>query len=132
MTGSRLLSKLLRFKGFRLSAGGLRGELLCHRLIRMVVVVSAAVEDRPHNALSASVATFRFAGGRLASLPSSGDSVSYPRSVVEEIPWAERFSRVTYRFEYAMLRYCQTDAEAAAELLRISASVGSPSPIHTS
>jgi transposase len=42
---------------------------------------------------------------------------------MEDIPWAERFSRVTYRFEYAMLRYCQVMTQkAAAELLGISSS----------
>lgn len=41
----------------------------------------------------------------------------------EEIPWAEPFSRVTYRFEYLMLRYCQIMTQkAAAELLGIAKS----------
>ncbi len=40
--------------------------------------------------------------------------------VVEEAPWADRFSRVTYRFEYATLKYCQIMTQkAAAQLLRI-------------
>jgi len=40
--------------------------------------------------------------------------------VVEAIPWAGRFARVTYRFEYAMLKYCQIMTQkAAAQLLRI-------------
>jgi len=38
----------------------------------------------------------------------------------EAIPWAEARSHVTYRFEYALLRYTQQMAgKAAAELLRI-------------
>jgi transposase len=41
--------------------------------------------------------------------------------VSEEIPWAEPFSRVTYRFEYIMLRFCQLMTQkAAAELLGIA------------
>jgi len=40
--------------------------------------------------------------------------------VVEEIPWAGRFARVTYRFDYAMLKYCQMMTQkAAAELLHV-------------
>jgi transposase len=43
--------------------------------------------------------------------------------VVEDIPWAGRFARVTYRFEHAMLKYCQIMTQkAAAELLRIAPS----------
>jgi len=40
--------------------------------------------------------------------------------VQEEIPWAENLARITYRFEYAMLVYCQLMTQkAAAKLLRI-------------
>lgn len=43
--------------------------------------------------------------------------------VTEEIPWAAPYSRVTYRFEYLMLRYCQIMTQkAAAELLGIAKS----------
>lgn len=43
--------------------------------------------------------------------------------VTEQVPWAEAGSRVTYRFEYLMLRYCQImPQKAAAQLLRLSAS----------
>lgn len=43
--------------------------------------------------------------------------------IEETLPWAERYARVTYRYEYLMLRYCQMMTQkAAAELLRISAS----------
>ncbi len=43
--------------------------------------------------------------------------------LMEEIPWAEQYSHVTYRFEYAMLRYCQVMTQkAAAKLLGISPS----------
>ena len=41
--------------------------------------------------------------------------------VQERIPWADSYSRVTYRFEYAMLTYCQIMTQkAAAMLLHIS------------
>jgi len=41
----------------------------------------------------------------------------------ENIPWADSHSRITYRFEYVMLVYCQLMAQkAAARILRISKS----------
>jgi transposase len=52
----------------------------------------------------------------------------YPREILcpthkrvqEEIPWAESHARITYRFEYAMLVYCQLMTQkAAARLLRL-------------
>ena len=43
--------------------------------------------------------------------------------VQENIPWADPYSRVTYRFEYAMLVYCQIMTQkAAAQLLHIAKS----------
>jgi len=43
--------------------------------------------------------------------------------VEEHIPWAEREARITHRYEYVMLRYCQMMTQkAAAELLRVSPS----------
>ena len=40
--------------------------------------------------------------------------------VQEEIPWAESYARVTYRFEYIMLVYCQLMTQkAAAKILHI-------------
>lgn len=38
----------------------------------------------------------------------------------EDIPWADSYARITYRFEYVMLVYCQIMTQkAAAQLLRI-------------
>ncbi len=40
--------------------------------------------------------------------------------VQEDIPWAESYAHVTYRYEYAMLTYCQLMTQkAAAKLLHI-------------
>ena len=40
--------------------------------------------------------------------------------VQEDIPWAESYARITYRFEYAMLVYCQIMTQkAAAKILHI-------------
>ena len=55
----------------------------------------------------------------------------FPREIIcpthgrvqENIPWADTYSRVTYRFEYAMLIYCQIMTQkAAAMLLHINTS----------
>jgi transposase len=43
--------------------------------------------------------------------------------VQENIPWADNYSRITYRFEYAMLVYCQIMTQkAAAQMLHIAQS----------
>ena len=43
--------------------------------------------------------------------------------VQETIPWAEAYARITYRFEYILLVYCQMMTQkAAAELLHIAKS----------
>jgi transposase len=42
------------------------------------------------------------------------------RRVQEDIPWADTYARITYRFEYALLVYCQLMAQkAAARILHI-------------
>lgn len=55
----------------------------------------------------------------------------FPREIIcpthgriqERIPWADNFSRVTYRFEYAMLIDCQIMTQkAAAQLLKVAPS----------
>jgi len=64
-------------------------------------------------------------------LPICGWSVFlwyYPREIFcathhrvqEDIPWADPYARITYRFEYALLVYCQImNQKAAAKLLHI-------------
>lgn len=43
--------------------------------------------------------------------------------IQESIPWAETYARVTYRFEYALLIYCQfMPQKAAARLLQVASS----------
>jgi len=40
--------------------------------------------------------------------------------IQEDIPWAETYARITYRFEYIMLVYCQMMTQkSAARILRI-------------
>jgi transposase len=64
-------------------------------------------------------------------IPICGWSISFhycPREILcrrhgrvqELIPWAEVYARVTYRFEYGMLLYCQLmPQKAAAKILRV-------------
>jgi len=64
-------------------------------------------------------------GGRSVFLVFAPREVSCPTHgrVEEAIPWAEPAARVTLRYEYVMLRYCQMMTQkAAAQLLRVSPS----------
>ena len=74
-------------------------------------------------------------GSRLwRDIPVCGWSVFFwynPREIIcpthgriqEEIPWAEAYARITYRFEYVMLVYCQLMTQkAAARILHIQKS----------
>lgn len=130
MTGRRLLSKLLKFKGFR--ALGFWWE---SRGRDLVVAVKphkngARCPECGHRGkIVRTLAPRRWRDGRIC-----GQTVwlSYgPREircrthgqVVEVIPWAAPFSRVTYRFEYTMLRLCQsTTQKVVADLLGIPTS----------
>ena len=130
MTGSRLLSKLLRFKGFRVVSWWFEGRssfviavkphkngCCCPECGRRGKIV----RTMPHPRRWRDIPVCGWTGWLLYH-PREIRCPTHGR-VVEEIPWAERFSRVTFRFEYAMLRYCQTMTQkAAAELLCISAS----------
>ena len=127
MTANKLVCKLLRFKGLRVAAWWFEGRS------RFVVVV------KPHkNGCLCPTCGRRGKIVRVLpqlrswrDLPVCGWTVwlkHCPREiqcpthgrVVEEIPWADRYSRVTYRFEYAMLKYCQIMTQkAAAQLLHI-------------
>ena len=61
--------------------------------------------------------------GSVVHIRSPRDPMSTHGRVEERLPWADQYARVTYRYEYVMLRYCQMMTQkAAAGLLRISAS----------
>ena len=71
---------------------------------------------------------------RWKDIPVGGWSIEllyYPRELMcpthgrgeEDIPWADAYARVTWRYEYVMLRYCQMMTQkAAAQLLHVSSS----------
>jgi len=127
MTARRLLSKLLKFKGFL--AVGFWWE---SRGRDLVVAVKPhknggrCPECGHRGKIVRTLAPRRWRDSRVC-----GQTVwlSYgPREircrthgqVVEVIPWAALFSRVTYRFEYTMLRLCQsTTQKVVADLLGI-------------
>jgi len=130
MTVSKLIGKLLKFKGFRCVdlafRRGNRLELLvkpfkngcrCPTCGRRGTILRQRTEPRFWRDIPVG--------------PWSVWLMYWPREircathgrVTEQLPWAESCSRVTYRFEYLMLRYGQImPQKAAAELLRVPAS----------
>jgi transposase len=130
MTARRLLSKLLRFKGF-LAVG-----FWWERWGRDLVV---AVKPHKNGArcprcgrrgkIVRALKPRRWRDGRVYG--QTVWLVYSPREIrcrthgqaVEVIPWAASSSRVTYRFEYAMLRMCsEMTQKAVAELLGLPTS----------
>lgn len=135
MTANKCMQKLLRFKGFKVVDFAFEGAS------RLVVLV------KPHKngcrcpecgrrckilQTSREVRCWR-------DIPIAGWAVwlqHCPREITcpthgriqEDIPWAREYSRVSYRFEYLMLRYCQMmPQKEAAELLHVPSSTLSDS-----
>lgn len=130
MTAYKLIGKLLKFKGFRCVGlafrRGWRLEVLvkpfkngcrCSKCDRRGKIVRQRAAPRYWRDLPVG--------------PWSVWLMYWPREircathgrVSERLPWADIDSRVTYRLEYLMLRYCQIMSQkAAAELLRLPAS----------
>lgn len=130
MTARRLLAKLLRFKGLRVVDFGFEGGsnfvitvaphkngCRCPECGRRGTIIRTMTEARCWRDIPVCGWTVW-----LQHCPREIWCPTHGR-VVEEIPWAEAFARVSYRFEYAMLRYCQVMTQkAAAALLRVPAS----------
>lgn len=126
MTGGRLLTKLLKFKGLRLVGWWFEGRsnfiivvkpykngCRCPSCDRRGKVIRTMPARRWRDLPIREWSVFLQYAPREIRCPTHG-------RLVERIPWAERSSRVTYRFEYALLRYCQVMTQrAAAELLVI-------------
>ena len=127
MTANRVVAKLLRFKGLRVVDFGFEG------LWSFVVTVTPHKNGCrcPECGRRGTIIRVMEQPRRWRDLPVGGWTVwlqHCPREiwcpthgrVVEDIPWAGRYARVSYRFEYAMLKYCQIMTQkAAAQLLRI-------------
>ncbi len=130
MAVNKLIGKLLKFKGFKVANVAFKrgGDLeisvkpykngcRCQKCGRRGKIVRTRLDVR-----------------RWRDIPVGGWTVwllYYPREILcpthgrglEAIPWADEYARVTYRYEYVMLHYCQLMTQkAAAKLLRISPS----------
>ena len=129
MTESKLLTKLLRFKGFRAVCCWFEGRS------RFIVVVKPYKNGCRCPECGRRGSIVQVLSPRLwRDVPLCGWTVwlqHRPREiycpthgrVVEEIPWADRFCRITYRLEYALLKYSQIMTQkAASELLHIPTS----------
>lgn len=126
MTRNKLLWKLLRFKGLRVVNWWFEGRAdfvvavrpykngcLCPECGRRGRIVRTMSLRRWRDLRVCGWVVWLVYSPREIHCPTHG-------RVIEEIPWAGRSSRVTYRFEYLMLRHCQImPQKAAAELLCI-------------
>lgn len=130
MTTSKLIGKLLKFKGFRCV------DLAFRRGGRLDVLVKPFKNGCrcPECGRRGKIIRQRPDPRFWRDIPVGPWSVwlmCWPREiycathgrVTERLPWADAGTRVTYRLEYLMLRYCQIMSQkAAAELLRLPAS----------
>jgi transposase len=130
MTTNKLIGKLFRFKGLKVTGLAFRkGNQLeigvkpykngctCPKCGRRGKIVRTRSELR-----------------RWRYIPVCGWTVwllYYPREIhcpthgrcLEGIPWADEYARFSYRYEYMILRYCQLMTQkVAAQLLRVSQS----------
>lgn len=128
MTGSKVLLKLLKLKGLRIANHwfGRDGLVLavkphkngcrCPECGRRGKIVRTLPSRRWRDVQVCGRTVWLLHGPREIRCPTHG-------RVTEEIPWAAPSSRITHRFEYIMLRYCQLMTQkAAAELLGIASS----------
>lgn len=130
MTVTKLIGKLLKFKGFRCV------DLAFRRNGRLDVLVKPfkngcqcpqcgrrgkIIRTRPELRFWRDIPVGPWSIW-LMYWPREIDCATHGR-VTERLPWADARARVTYRFEYLALRYGQIMTQkAAAELLRLSAS----------
>ncbi|MDZ7791498.1 MAG: ISL3 family transposase [Xanthomonadales bacterium] len=130
MTASKLIGKLLKFKGFRCV------DLAFRRSCRLDVLVKPykngcrcpecgrrgkIIRQRPELRFWRDIPVGPWSVW-LMYWPREIHCTTHGR-VTERLPWADANARVSYRFEYLILRYCQImPQKAAAELLRLPAS----------
>ena len=131
MADKKLLERLLRMKGFKVTWFELherKRELhigvnphktgcrcpLCDRRCKIVAILPECRIWRDITLCGQQV--FFYYNPKEVDCPTHG-------RVQENIPWADTFARITYRFEYLMLVYCQMMTQkAAAQLLHIAKS----------
>jgi len=130
MTAVRLVTKLLKFKGFiAVSFGWERWNREFVVFVKPHRNGARCPECGRRGKIVRSLKPRRWRDGRLC-----GQTVWFvysPREIrcrkhgqaVEVIPWAAPFSRMTYRFEYTMLRLCsEMTQQAVANLLGLATS----------
>lgn len=130
MTAFKLIAKLFKFKDFRCAGiafrRGWRLDVLvkpykngcrCPQCGRRGTIVRQRSEPRFWRDIPVGPwSIWLMYWPREIRCPSHG-------RVTENLPWADAGTRVSYRFEYLMLRYCQIMPQnAAARLLRVPAS----------
>jgi transposase len=130
MTINKLIGKLLRFKGLKVTGITFRKD----RRLEIGVKPYKNGCCCPTCGRRGKIVRTRPELRRWRDIPVCGWTVwllYYPREIhcpthgrcLEDIPWADEYARVTYRYEYMILRYCQLMTQkAAAQLLRISQS----------
>ncbi len=130
MTAFKLIAKLLKFKGFRCTGiafrRGWRLDVLvkpykngcrCPKCGRRGRIIRRRAEPRFWRDIPVGPWSIW-----LMCWPREICCVTHGR-VTERLPWADSAARVSYRFEYLMLRYCQImPQKSAATLLRLPAS----------
>ncbi len=130
MTAVRLVSKLLKFKGFRavsfwfenrgrdlvIAVKPHKNGCLCPECGRRGKIVHARPARRWRDVRVCGRSVWLLYRPREIRCPTHGRRV-------EQIPWAAPSARVSCRFEYVMLRYCRAMPQAvAAQLLGVSPS----------
>ena len=131
MTAVRLVSKLLKFKGFRAVdfwfEGRGRGDLViavkphktgcrCPQCGRRGRIVHTLAPRRWRDVRVCGRTVWLQHCPREIRCPTHGRRVELP-------PWAEPTARTSYRFEYLLLRYCQAmPQKAAAQMLGVASS----------
>ncbi|MDY6974350.1 MAG: helix-turn-helix domain-containing protein [Thermodesulfobacteriota bacterium] len=128
MTACKLIRKLLNIKGLLVTAFELKFR---DRTINLWVKPYKNGCHCPHCNRRRRIVRTMDSPRVWRDLPICGWSVFFwfrPREIIcpihsrvqEDIPWANAYAHVTYRFEYSMLVYCQLMTQkAAARLLRI-------------
>ena len=129
MTAGRLLAKLLRFKGFRVVSWWFEGRSDFVVAVKPYKNGCRCPECGQRGRIVRTLPARRWRDVRVCGRtlwllygPREIQCRAHGR-VTEVIPWADRYARISYRFEYVLLRFCQImPQKAAAELLGIAKS----------
>ena len=131
MTGKRVLTKLLRFKELRITDFTFRRKALvigvkpykngrlcpvCERRCKLVPRKTLPETRWWRDVTVCGLEVWLYYTLREIKCPTHG-------RITENIPWADAYARVTYRYEFLLLKFCQIMTQkAAARLLRVPSS----------